>query len=363
MKRPRVMQLVVGGDVGGAERLLRDLAIRPDASGADHEIAIVTPNPLLRDLFTKAGLVVHDRGKARENPLTYLWRALGPTDVAWLADLMVRRHADILHTHTLGSHVLGTRAALRAGRPQIRTEHHVMHYVDPSSSPFTRWAAARTDRFVAVSEYVRRVVSRTAPDVGRRMTVVRNGVDTDHFAPIARSPAPPFSAAVVCRLVAWKRVDLAILAAARADVQLTVVGDGEERGRLESLAQRRRARVSFVGHQKDTRPFLAACDLSINTSGAEPMPLSVLESLAMERPVIAFATGGIPEIVQHDLTGWLLDGAGPDPIAAALTRAKAEKDRLPIMGAAGRAFVTSAASIDEMCHGYAAAYRSMGGTA
>jgi glycosyltransferase involved in cell wall biosynthesis len=192
------------------------------------------------------------------------------------------------------------------------------------------------------------------------MTTVRNGVDTSHFAPIARPPPPsPFSAAVVCRLVAWKRVHLAILAAARADVQLVVVGDGEERGRLEDLALRRRARVSFVGHQEDTRPFFAACDVSINTSTAEPMPLSVLESLAMERPVIAFATGGIPEVVQHDVTGWLVDGTGPGPIAAALTRAKAERSRLPIMGAAGRAFATSAASIEAMCRGYAAEYRSI----
>jgi glycosyltransferase involved in cell wall biosynthesis len=360
MKRPRVMHLVVGGDIGGAERLLVDLATRPDTSGADHEIAVITPNRALAALFVDAGILVHDRGAAREGPLSYLYRALGPTDVAWLARLLSERRADLLHTHTFGSQVLGTRAARRAGRPQLRTEHHVMHYEDASSSTFTRWAAARTDRFVAVSEHVKRVLSRTAPEVARRTRVVRNGVDATYFAPRAGpEPQAPLSAVIVCRLTAWKRVDRAILAAARADVQLVVVGDGELRRELEDLAQRKRAHVCFVGHQKDPRPFVAACDLSLNTSDAEPLGLSVLESLAMERPVIAHASGGIPEIVQHDVSGWLVEGTGARSLAAALIQAKAQKSRLPSMGAAGRAFVTTRASIDAMCRGYAAEYDAM----
>ena len=57
--------------------------------------------------------------------------------------------------------------------------------------------------------------------------------------------------------------------------------------------------MRFVGHQKDTRPFVAACDVTLNTSNGEPLGLSVLESLAMQRPVIAIAKGGIPEIVEN----------------------------------------------------------------
>jgi glycosyltransferase involved in cell wall biosynthesis len=359
MARTRVMHLVVGGEVGGAERLLVELASRPEASGADHEIALVTPDRSLYELFARAGLVVHDRGQAREGPLAYLYRSLGPSDVAWLEGLL-RRRADILHTHTLASHVLGTRAAMRAGRPQVRTEHHVMHYRDASSSPFTRWAAARTQRFVAVSEYVRGFLARAAPDVARRTAVVRNGVDTSYFqAAATRDVRAPLSAAIVCRLAAWKRVDLAIRAAARADVQLVVVGDGDRRSALEDVARRIHARVIFVGHQTDPRPFVAACDLTLNTSEDEPLGLSVLESLSMERPVIAFARGGIPEIVQHGLTGWLVEGRGAEPVAAALAKAKSERASLPPMGSRGRAFVMGQASVEAMCRGYAAEYAAM----
>jgi glycosyltransferase involved in cell wall biosynthesis len=164
---------------------------------------------------------------------------------------------------------------------------------------------------------------------------------------------------IVCRLTAWKRVDLAILAAARAEVQLVVVGEGERRRRLEELAQRRRARVHFVGWQPDPRPFVAACHLTLNASEDEPLGLSVLESLSMERPVIAFARGGIPEIVQHDTTGWLVEDRGAAGLAAALVRAKAERRRLAAMGAAARAFVIAHAGVDAMCRGYATEYARM----
>jgi glycosyltransferase involved in cell wall biosynthesis len=358
--RPRVMQLVVGGDVGGAERLLVDLASRPEESRAEHEVALFTPNPKLRALFLDAGLTVHCRGDGRESPLAYLFRSLAPFDVAWLARLLRDRRIDVLHTHTLGSHVLGTRAARLAGCSQLRTEHHVMHYTHWSSSPFTRWAAARTERFVAVSEYVRRFLVRVAPETAARATVVRNGIDTRFFAAKERSPREtPFSAAIVGRLVSWKRVELAIAACVGARVPLVVVGDGEERGRLEELSRRWRADVRFVGYQADPRPFFGACDVTLNTSKGEPLGLSVLESLAMERPVIAFAEGGIPEIVLDGRTGWLVEGDGPIRLTEALLRAKSDRGRLSVMGVAGRLFVEGNASVGAMCLGYAEQYESL----
>src|SRR5258708_4084042 len=65
--RLRVMHVVVAGDIGGAERLLVELATRPERTGADHEVALITPNRALATHLTGAGLHVHDRGHAREN--------------------------------------------------------------------------------------------------------------------------------------------------------------------------------------------------------------------------------------------------------------------------------------------------------
>ncbi|HXN31849.1 MAG TPA: glycosyltransferase family 4 protein [Polyangiaceae bacterium] len=367
MKRVRVMHVVAGGDIGGAERLLADLATRPEKTGADHQVALFTPNRALAAYFARAGIRVHDRGTARENPVAYLYRALGPMDVRWLAARIAEQRIDVVHTHTFGSHVLGTRAARRSGRPQLRTEHHVMHYFDPSCSPFTRWAAARTDAFVAVSEYVRRVLASTAPTVAARTTVVRNGIDTDYWRPqdeAALGASQPlragrFRVGVVCRLIAWKRVHLAVEAAALANTDLLVVGDGALRPRLEALAKERGASARFVGHQSDPRPFIAACDAILSTADNEPLGLSVLESLSMEKPVIALSGGGISEIIQHEHTGVIVPEPTAMALAAVIRRLQSDRFTLREMGENGRRFAIEHGTIDHTCAGYAAAYRAV----
>jgi glycosyltransferase involved in cell wall biosynthesis len=358
MSRLRVMHVVVGGDIGGAERLLTQLACRSEQTGAIHQAAVITPNRALADYLISCGVRIHDRGAARDNPFAYLYRSLGPADVAWLAALLVAERIDLVHTHTFASHVLGTRAARRAGLPQVRTEHHVMHYFDPSCSPFTRWAAARTERFIAVSRYVHSVLARTAPRAAARTTVVRNGVDPLYWVPGPASDGA-LRVGIVCRLTAWKRVHLAIEAAALAEVDLVVVGEGEERRRLEALARARGASVTFVGRHADPRPFVAQCDAILNTSDDEPLGLSVLEALAMERPVIAFAGGGIPEIVQPGVTGWLVSEATAEAFAGAILRARADRAGLRAMGVEGRRFVVAHCDLGRMCEGYRAVYQSV----
>jgi glycosyltransferase involved in cell wall biosynthesis len=82
----------------------------------------------------------------------------------------------------------------------------------------------------------------------------------------------------------------------------------------------------------------------------------------MARPVVGFAGGGLPEIVQHDESGWLVEGSGAAPLVAALARARRERDRLPAMGERGRAFVLEQASVDAMCRGYAREYEAACGS-
>jgi glycosyltransferase involved in cell wall biosynthesis len=349
------MHVVVAGDIGGAERLLVDLAVRPERTGSDHEVALFTSNPALRAYLTSAGLRVHDCGLAPENPMAYLQRSLGAVHVRRLRDLLGERRCDVVHTHTFGSHVIGTRAARQAKLPQIRTEHHVAHFFDPSSRFFTRWAAARTDALVAVSDYVRRVVAETAPSLSNRMTVVRNGVDIRYYCPREKTESG-FLAGIVCRLTAWKRVHLAIRAAALSRLDLVIVGDGEERGRLERLARALGAPVRFVGYAADPRPHMAECDVILSTSDREPLGLSVMESLSMGRPVIACDGGGMPEIVRDAETGILVSEATAEAFARALVTIRDQPQWRTSAGDRARAFVERECTIEATCDGYGAVY-------
>lgn len=359
------MHVVVAGDIGGAERLLVDLASRPEESGAEHVVALFTPNRALAAMFQKAGLTIRDRGPVRENPAAYLWRSLGPRDVAWLERVLREEHATVAHLHTFGSHVLGTRAAMRAGVPTLRTEHHVQYFVDPSTKVFTRWSLARVDRSVAISQYVADWVLRAVPDVASRQRVVLNGVDADYFSPRPQSAAAaarPFTFAVVCRLEPWKGVDLVIEAAAQAKgFDVDIAGEGSETPRLQRLIAEKGLgdRVRLLGYLPDPRAAIADADAFVSASRDEPLGLSVLEALAMERPVVGFAGGGIPEIVQSGETGWLVGERSASALAKAMSEAASDRERARRFGLAGRRFVDATCRIETMCRGYRAVYEEL----
>jgi glycosyltransferase involved in cell wall biosynthesis len=357
--RPRIVHVVVAGDIGGAERLIVEMASRPEHSRADHSIALMTPNPKLRALFLDAGLTVRDRGPIRENPLAYLWRSFGPADTAWLVSTLEVERADIVHLHTFGSHIIGVRAARKLGLPVMRTEHGIRHYLDVTCSPFEPWAIRRTDRIVAVSQFVADFVAKSAPYARGKIRTVRNGIDTEHFRPAPRPDNGPFTFAVVCRLETLKRVDLAIRAVANLPkARLLIVGDGGARPSLEALAHKLRLgdRVCFAGYQSDPRSFIAKAHVVLNCCTIESLGLSLLEAQAMARPVMAISGGGVSEIIQHGRTGWLVAASPENDLTTAMAEAAADRERCVAMGENARKFVEQDCRIETMCERYADIY-------
>ncbi len=360
--RPKVVHVVVAGQIGGAERFLINLASRPESSGADHCLALMTPNPGLRAFFADAGLPIRDRGPVHENPLAYLWRSFGPADVAWLGKVLQEEKADLLHAHTFGSHILAARSGLRSGLPVVRTEHGVRHYHDPSCAVFRHWALRNTSRIVAVSSFVARTVGKIAPEARAKICVVLNGIDVARFQPTPPPAGGPFTVVTVCRLEPVKRIALAIEAVAQLpEVRFDIVGDGIERPMLEGLARARgiAPRVRFLGHQADPRPFIAASHAFINSTKEEGLPLAVLEAAAMGRPAIGFASGGVPEIVKDGHTGWLAQEDTVASLAEALKRAAGDPSQVEQFGRNARQLAETKFGLDSMCEGYGAVYRDV----
>ena len=362
VRRLKVVHVIVAGQIGGAERFLVNLASRPDASGADHCLALMTPNPNLRAFFLDAGVRVCDRGPVQENPLAYLWRSFGPSDITWLGRVLQEEKADLLHAHTFGSHILAVRSGLRHGLPVIRTEHGVRHYRDPSCALFRHWALRNTTRIVAVSSFVARTIGKIAPDARSKTTVVLNGIDVARFQPTPPPARGPFTVVTVCRLEPVKRIALAIEAVAQVpEVRFDIVGDGVERPKLEGLVRARgiASRVRFLGHQSDPRPAIAAGHAFINSTREEGLPLAVLEAAAMQRPAIGFASGGVPEIVQDGHTGWLAKEDTVASLAAALKEAAADPSQVEQFGRNARHLAEAKFGLDSMCEGYGAVYRDV----
>ncbi len=170
-----------------------------------------------------------------------------------------------------------------------------------------RWdvaSADRVDQFVANSSFVAWRIERY---YGRRAEVVHPPVDVDYFT---RSSAErqPFCLAVSA-LAPYKRLDVAIEACSRADLELRIVGEGPERAHLERLASGTRTR--FLGRVGlDELRELYRCAMLFIQPGIEDFGIAPVEALACGLPVVAKGLGGVLDIVESGRQGLLTEADG-----------------------------------------------------
>ena len=180
----------------------------------------------------------------------------------------------------------------------------------------------------AVSHEVAQRLGQTFRIPARKINVVYNGVPISSFnrpANAALRIALTGSAGkpivlTTARLAEQKGLCYLLKAAALVPEAIFVLaGEGPERANLEAQAGELglNERVLFVGYRQDVPDLLASCDLFVLPSLFEGLPLSILEAMAANKPVVASAIGGNDEAIFHRETGLLVPPA--DPPAAALS--------------------------------------------
>jgi glycosyltransferase involved in cell wall biosynthesis len=142
------------------------------------------------------------------------------------------------------------------------------------------------------------------------------------------------------------------ITAAFPQAHYLVVGSGDAayEARLRALVEDLglRGRVHFSGFQESVYPGLAAMDLYVHPALMEGFGIAVLEAMAMRKPVVATATGGLPEIVQDGETGVLVPPGDADALARAVVRLLQDPVRCRQLGEAGRARVAAHFTVDAM---------------
>jgi glycosyltransferase involved in cell wall biosynthesis len=323
----RILWVLKELGIGGAERMLLELL--PYFS----DDLRFFPTFVSR---TGDDLVPHYRGVGLR---PYSLGAAGNWDLRWMVGLrrLVRRlDPSIVHLHNPLPGSGGRLALAGQGIPIVYTEHSVWM----SHHPLSRWANSSTlwmsDVVVAASDAV--LQSITSHPLGRlvkgRSRLILNGIDSDKVRTDAEADyssarhtvgsAPSYGS--VSHLRHRKGVDVLLRAAPLIrsivpGVRGYVAGGGEDAARMGRIKSAVGADdVEFLGVRSDARGLMRCFDVFVVPSRSEGLPLALLEAMALERPIVATAVGGIPDVLSHEEDALLVPPDDPQALGFAVAR-------------------------------------------
>ena len=345
--------------VGGAETLLVNLVRRLDKDRFAPEIAC------LKDL-DELGEVMSREMKTTSN---YLSGKLDLRVLPRLAGYLRKENMDAIVTVGAGDKMFWGRIAAKiAGTPVVACAIHSTGWPD-GIGRLNRTLTPITDAFIGCAEEHGRYLRNEEGFPAEKVHVIPNGVDVDRFQQdtiagnaIREELQIPVDAPV-CGIVAAlrpeKNHDMFLNGAAKIltslpDARFLIVGDGPERQRLEELATSLNITdsVHFLGTRQDIPAVLAATNVMLLTSKMEANPVSILEALATEVPVVATRVGSVPTTVIDDETGFLVPPGDADALAEQVSKLLHDPQLASELGKNGREMVKARYSVDVMVRGY-----------
>lgn len=265
-------------------------------------------------------------------PLTTL------SEASKLAEVVEEVGIDVIHAHYAVPHATAAILARDMVRgccpPVVVTTLHgtdvTLVGLDRAYLRTTQYAITRSDHVTAVSRYLAEYTQREM-SIERDIQVIPNAVDLERFKPepsanLRHKYAHPEEKLLVhvSNFRPVKQTDEVIRIFAgvteHISARLLMIGDGPERHKAFELAKALgvSGRVTFLGSFPRIEALLAICDLFVLPSVLESFGLAALEAMASGVPVIASSIGGIPEVVEHGVSGLL---TAPDDTAGMINNA------------------------------------------
>lgn len=263
--------------------------------------------------------------------LPALGREISPLDdlgsLARVVKLMRQVKPDIVHTHMAKAGTVGRLAARICGVPLVIHTYHGHVWNNYFSSAKTRVfltiervLGLGTNRIIVVGDGQRAEIASYGVAPLNKLVTIRLGLELGQFLgaeqrrgefrrELGIDPDVPL-VGIAGRLVPIKAHEIFLQAAvtiraALPNAQFVVIGDGERRQELETLAKNLglTASVRFIGWRRDMVRVYADLDVVSLTSLNEGSPVVLIEALASARPVVSTAVGGVPEVVVDGVTG------------------------------------------------------------
>ncbi len=285
-------------------------------------------------------------------------------NLKWLSDFFRSENIDVVNSHSSRDSWLSGFAAKKAGVPLVIKTRHISARV--SRGWLTRLV------YQQLHDYIITTSNGIAEDMVRfngfdpdRISAVPTGVDLSRFGTLA----PEFDLrrelgllpqarliGMVSVLRSWKGHPDFLRAACEVkkkwpEAYFIIVGDGPRRTQIEEeiLETEMEGFIFLIGHRDDIPQILHNLDVFVLPSYAnEGVPQALLQALAMERPVVATAVGGIPEVIVSGVHGILCEPQNPEELASKILQLLENQTQAQEMGRAGRQRVLERFSLENM---------------
>jgi len=306
-----------------------------------------------------------------------LRNALDLISARQIAGVIRREKIDVLHAH-LGRDYIFCGMAARLTRP-IRffiTRHH---FNPIKSNPVSGWALSEARALIAVSESVREQLVTAFPGLVNRTVVIPNWIDTRRGWYLSREEARKrlgitrrMAVSMIGQITPLKRHDIFIRAAEIlikernfTDVDFLIIGAPGPNDRVYAESLRRmvdeagiNANFHFTGYLEELLPLLVGLDIVAVVSENEAFSLTLVESMAAGRAVIASRVGGMAEIVEHGVTGLFVERNDLSGLVDAMSKFLVDQCLRERVGSAARARVIKRFDRDSVIDRIELLYRS-----
>jgi glycosyltransferase involved in cell wall biosynthesis len=332
-----------GGVIHGATRYFLTVLPGLQSQDIDLSVAFLRESHPQAVRLERAGVEPRFFGRAKWNPLSVwdVWR-------------MVRReHIQVIHAAGMKGVLSARLAGWLAGVPVVAHLHDMMPVPKLLARPL-RWTSFLAAHTLAVSMAVASFAGETLNIDPNKTEVLANGMVVEEIRKTSAKAGTSFRRrlgiagdakliGVVGRLVPVKGHDVLLRAmpgvlAKEPSARLLIVGDGPERQVLEARAHELglSGYVYFAGYLADVYPALRAVDVCAIPSLSEGLPYVLLEAMAMGKPVVASAVGGLAETLNHCENGVLVRPNDGQALTNALVSVLADPHLVETIVSGGR---------------------------
>jgi len=309
-----------------------------------------------------SGILERARARGLRTEEVVIRGGFDPRAIAALWRIIRRERIQVVNTHSgKDSWAAGFAAKLARADLLVRSRHIAL----PISNNPLNFVYRMTDGIITTGEAVRdMMIHRNGMDPGKILSIP-TGVSLARFDPSRADgsriraefgiPAGVPVVSMVAVFRAMKRHDVLLQAAVglvreHPGIRFLLVGEGPGRAGIEQAIRSSglAGACLLTGHREDVPDLLAASDIVVLTSDLEGVPQSLSQAMAMARPVVAAAVGGIPELVIDGRTGLIAEAGNADSFARQMSRLAGDPALRATLGAAAREHVLQGYTDDIM---------------